>query len=176
MVCRLFCEWYYHWIVHDKDPTTFEEVVNIVLRYHRTFKKDHNKPEFTKTLNVKFIGKRKQSSDTLDCDLKKLNLFCAYCKKRGHTKYTCHRLERKWMNTPSQEKSTSHTCESFDVIEVHTNHLSSYECTFPYIYLDQMIYSALSGISMEHKHISCLIPVVLTIFLMVTWCSKCNST
>ena len=40
----------YHWIVHVKDPTTFEEVVKIVRRYHRTSKKDHNKPEFAKTL------------------------------------------------------------------------------------------------------------------------------
>ena len=121
----------YHWIVHDKDPTTFEEAVNIVLRYHRTSKKDHNKPEFAKTPNVKFIGKRKQSSDTLDRDSKKPNLFCAYCKKRGHTKDTCRRLERKSMNTPPQDKSTSHTGESFDIVEVHTNHLSLCECTFP---------------------------------------------
>ena len=35
------------------------------------------------------------------------------------------------MNTPPQDKSTSHTGESFDVFEVHTNHLSSCECTFP---------------------------------------------
>ena len=34
------------------------------------------------------------------------------------------------MNTP-QFKSTSHTGESFDIVEVHTNHISSCECTFP---------------------------------------------
>ena len=34
----------YHWIVHDKDPKSFEEAVEIVLRYQRTSKKDHNKP------------------------------------------------------------------------------------------------------------------------------------
>ena len=58
----------YHWIVHDNDPTTFEEAVNIVLWYPRTSKKDHNKLEFAKFRNVNFIGKRKESSDTLDRD------------------------------------------------------------------------------------------------------------
>ena len=37
---------------------------------------------------------------------------------------------------------------------------------FLHIYLNLMIYSEQSSISMEHKHISCLIPVVLIIFLM----------
>ena len=35
------------------------------------------------------------------------------------------------MNTPRQDKSTSHTGESFDIVEVHTNHLSLCDCTFP---------------------------------------------
>ena len=26
----------YHWIVHDKDPETFEEAVNIILQYHQS--------------------------------------------------------------------------------------------------------------------------------------------
>ena len=34
----------YHWIVHDKDPKSFEEAIEIVLRYQRTSKKGHNKP------------------------------------------------------------------------------------------------------------------------------------
>ena len=65
----------YHWIVHARTPQTFEEAINIVLRYHMTSKKDHNKLEFAKTPNVKFIGKPKQLSDTLDLDSKKPNLF-----------------------------------------------------------------------------------------------------
>ena len=52
--------------------------------------------------NVKFIGKHKQSSDTLDRDSRKPNLFFAYCKKRGHTKDTCCHLEKKSTHTPPQ--------------------------------------------------------------------------
>ena len=113
MVCCLFFNGIpngdYHWIFHDKKATTFEEDVNIVLQYHRTSKKDHIKLEFAKTPNVKFIGKCKKSSDTLDRDPKKPNLFYAYCKKQGHTNDTCRRHERKSTNTPPQEKSTNHT-------------------------------------------------------------------
>ena len=60
----------YHWIFHDKVATTFKEAINIILWNHRTSKNDHNKLEFAKTLNVKFIGKRKQFSDTIDRDSK----------------------------------------------------------------------------------------------------------
>ena len=35
----------YHRIVHDKDPDTFEDAIEIVLRYMHTSKKDHNKLE-----------------------------------------------------------------------------------------------------------------------------------
>ena len=77
--------------------------------YHRTSKKYHNKLEFAKIVNVKFIGKCKQSSDSLDHNSKKPNLFYAYCKKQGHTNDTCRRHERKSTNTPPQEKSTNHT-------------------------------------------------------------------
>ena len=58
--------WDCHWIAHVKNPTTFNEALSIILWFHRTSSTNHKKPEFATTLNVKFIWKRNQSSDTLD--------------------------------------------------------------------------------------------------------------
>ena len=105
--------------------------MNIVLRYYRTSKKDHNKPESATTQNVTFTGKRKPSGNTRDSDTKKPSLFCAYCKKKGHTKETCRRLEKRPMSSSVQDKPKPTTGKSFDIVEVHTTHFSKCDCTFP---------------------------------------------
>ena len=59
----------YHWIVQDKNPKSFEEVVEIVLRYQST-SKDHNKPEAFGTKQWQIAGKRKTPNEFMDHDYK----------------------------------------------------------------------------------------------------------
>ena len=75
-----------NWIVHDKAPKSFEEVVEIVLRYQCTSKKNHNKPEALGTKQPQFVGKRKTPNEFMDDDCKRQNPFCVFCKKNDHTK------------------------------------------------------------------------------------------
>ena len=155
----------YHWTVYDKDPTTFEEAVNIVLQYHRTSKKDHNKPEFTKLWMSSSLGNISNIVTLLT--VTQINRTSSVCIARsGATQKIPVVALRGSQQTPLLKTNLW-------VIQVSFFMFLNF---IPTTYLDVMIYSKHSGISMEHKHISCLILVVLTIFLMITWCSKCNST
>ena len=62
----------YHWIVHDKDPKSSEETIEIVLHYQplRTSKKDHNKPKVRGTKQSQFTGKYQTPNKFLDCNFK----------------------------------------------------------------------------------------------------------
>jgi hypothetical protein len=124
----------YHWIVHDKDPDTFEDAVEIVLRYMRTSKKDHNKPESIGQNPGSFIGKHKTPNDDTGRTTKRILLSCAYCKKKGHTKDNCRRLTQKDRASVVQEQrgKPSDLKGSFlDIVEVQTQHLSNCPCSFP---------------------------------------------
>jgi hypothetical protein len=79
----------YHWVVHDKDPATYEVAVDIVLRYMRTSQKDHNKPEPLGQNPRSFSGKHKTPNDDTGRNTKRILLSCAYCKKKGNTKDNC---------------------------------------------------------------------------------------
>ena len=97
----------YHSIVHNKDPKSFEEAVEIVLRYQRTSKKDHNKPnEASGTKQSQFAGKRKTPNKFMDRDYKRQHPFCVFCKKKGHTKEQCRKLQ--WKEHDNKSKVVDH--------------------------------------------------------------------
>ena len=71
-----------HWIVHDKDPKSFEEAIEIVLCYQRTSKKNHNKPKALGTKQSQFAWKHKTPNEFLDHDYKRQNPFACSAKRR----------------------------------------------------------------------------------------------
>ncbi len=120
----------YHWIVHDKDPSDLEEAIEILLRYGRTSKKDHNKPLASLTSPTQFNGKRKTPNEFATQDSKRPIITCGYCKKKGHTKEQCRKLQRKESDlkgkAPFDRKG-----QLLNILEVHTHHLSNCQCSFP---------------------------------------------
>ena len=118
----------YHWIVHDKDPKSFEEAVEIVLRYQCT-SKDHNKPnEAPGTKQSQLAGKRKTPNEFVDRDCKRQHPYCVFCKKNGHTKDQCRKLQRK--EHDNKTKVAGHKGQTPNVLQVYTHHLSNCKFSF----------------------------------------------
>ena len=83
----------YQWIVHDKDPKSFEEAVEIVLHYQRTSNKGHNKPETSESKQSQFTWKRKTPNKFMDPNYMRQNPFCVVYKKKGQEQ--CWKLQQK---------------------------------------------------------------------------------
>ena len=107
-----------------------EEAIEILLRYGRTSKKDHNKPLASLTSPTQFNGKRKTPNEFATQDSKRPIITCGYCKKKGHTKEQCRKLQRKESDlkgkAPFDRKG-----QLLNILEVHTHHLSNCQCSFP---------------------------------------------
>ena len=119
--------------MHDKDPKSIEEAIEIVLRYQRTLKTYHNKPEVSRTKQSQFARKRNTPKEFLDRDYKRQNPFCVFCKRKGHTKEQCRKVQRK--EHANKTKVADHKGQILDVLVVYTHHLSSCKCSFPHFLL-----------------------------------------
>ena len=68
----------------------------------------------------------------MDRDCKRQHPFCVFCKKKGHTKEQCRKLQRKEHN--SKAKVVDHKGQILDVLEVYTHHFSC-KFSFPHYVL-----------------------------------------
>ena len=75
---------YYHWIVHDKDPTNLEEAINILFCYGCTLKKDHNKPLASTPNSSQFLGNERHSAKSQPMTLSDQYLLVDIAKKGLH--------------------------------------------------------------------------------------------
>ena len=52
-----------------------------------------------------------------------------FCKKKGHTTEQCRKLQQK--EHDNKANVVDHKCQTPNVLEVYTHHLSNYQCSFP---------------------------------------------
>ena len=114
--------------MHDKDSNSFKETVEIGYRYQHTSKKDHIKLEASGTKQSQFTWKCKTPKEFLDHDFKRQNPFGMFCKKKGHTKEQCQKLQHEHDN---KNKVTDHKDQIPNVLEIYIDHCSC-KCSLPH--------------------------------------------
>ena len=102
-----------------------------MLRFKRSSQKDRNKQQSAKNPQGNFTGKRKASGEVSHRDNKKRVPECTFCKKKGHIKDNCRKLQAKNKKNEAKDSKGKPKGMLPNILEVHTHHLCACECSFP---------------------------------------------